>query len=107
MTRLFGEKVTGRPLDREHTTLGPDADAVKNNQSVDEKVQQFSQAAVVAKESGLGLNAGHDLNLVNLPHFASIPGLQEVSIGHALIVDALSYGLDETIKKYIRCLSDG
>ncbi len=63
----------------------------------------FLQAANVAREVGLGLNAGHDLNLDNLNYFArNIPWLDEVSIGHALISDALYYGLDNTINMYLR-----
>lgn len=65
----------------------------------------YYQAAVVAQEVGLGLNAGHDLNLTNLPYFAqNIPGLLEVSIGHALICDALYMGLSQAVKAYLRVL---
>ena len=57
------------------------------------------RAAVIARDAGLGLNAGHDLNLDNLRYFhQSIPWLEEVSIGHALISDALYLGLENTIK---------
>jgi pyridoxine 5-phosphate synthase len=69
-------------------------------------VAPFVQAAVVAKEAGLGLNAGHDLSLENLRYFAShVPGLLEVSIGHALISDALYFGLENTIQLYLRELN--
>lgn len=62
----------------------------------------FIEAAKVAHNSGLGLNAGHDLNLNNLKYFHSlIPWLDEVSIGHALVCDALYYGLKETVGKYL------
>jgi pyridoxine 5-phosphate synthase len=65
----------------------------------------YYQAAVVAQEVGLGVNAGHDLNLENLPHFArNIPGLLEVSIGHALICDALYTGMTQAVKAYLRAL---
>ena len=58
-----------------------------------------------AKEIGLGLNAGHDLNLQNLTFFAQqIPWLDEVSIGHALISDALYLGIEQTIRQYKECL---
>jgi pyridoxine 5-phosphate synthase len=68
-------------------------------------VTPFVQAAKVAHDAGLGLNAGHDLNLDNLKYFAEqVPHLQEVSIGHALIADALYYGLQNTIQLYLRCL---
>ncbi len=64
-------------------------------------VAPFVDAAVLAKELGLGLNAGHDLSLENLDYLHQmIPWLDEVSIGHALISDALYYGLESTIKQY-------
>lgn len=65
-------------------------------------VAPYLEAATIAREAGLGLNAGHDLNLKNLGYFsAMIPWLDEVSIGHALISDALYYGIENTIKKYL------
>ena len=65
-------------------------------------IAPFIEAASMAKECGLGLNAGHDLNLENLGYFAEmIPWLDEVSIGHALISDALYYGIENTIHKYL------
>jgi pyridoxine 5-phosphate synthase len=66
-------------------------------------VDPYAAAAAVAGEVGLGLNAGHDLDLKNLKFFArNIPGLLEVSIGHALISDALYLGLENTIRLYRR-----
>ncbi|MCH5233222.1 MAG: pyridoxine 5'-phosphate synthase [Muribaculaceae bacterium] len=68
-------------------------------------VAPFIEAATMAKECGLGLNAGHDLNLDNLGYFAEmIPWLDEVSIGHALISDALYLGIETTIHKYLEAL---
>lgn len=68
-------------------------------------VAPFVEAASFAKNLGLGVNAGHDLSLVNLAFFSkNIPFLDEVSIGHALICDALYLGLQETIKQYKACL---
>ncbi|MGL5318454.1 MAG: pyridoxine 5'-phosphate synthase, partial [Bacteroidales bacterium] len=68
-------------------------------------VAPFVEAAAEAKRWGIGLNAGHDLNLQNLTFFSeSIEGLDEVSIGHALISDALYLGLEETVKRYKACL---
>ncbi len=68
-------------------------------------VEPFVKAAKVANECGLGLNAGHDLNLENLKFFAqNVPHLLEVSIGHAIISDALYYGLGNTIQLYLRQL---
>jgi pyridoxine 5-phosphate synthase len=70
-------------------------------------VKPFVNAAVIARESGLDLNAGHDLNLENLRYFhVSIPWLKEVSIGHALISDALYFGLENAIQMYKRQLAD-
>jgi pyridoxine 5-phosphate synthase len=71
----------------------------------DEAIKPFIDAAKVAREIGLGLNAGHDLSLENLKFFHEmIPWTDEVSIGHALICDALYLGLEETIKRYLDCL---
>ena len=68
-------------------------------------IAPYVVAAAAAKRVGLGLNAGHDLSLENLAYFAeNIPNLDEVSIGHALICDALYLGLEETIKRYKACL---
>lgn len=72
----------------------------------EQAVNPFAHAAQVAFENGLGLNAGHDLNLQNLQWFAQkVPHLLEVSIGHALISDALWYGLENTIQMYLRKLN--
>lgn len=69
-------------------------------------IKPFIEAAEAAQASGMGLNAGHDLNLDNLKFFAQhIPGLLEVSIGHALISDALYFGLENTIQMYLRQLA--
>src|SRR5262245_47145276 len=71
----------------------------------DQVFAPYNQAALTAQEVGLGLNAGHDLNLANLPYFAQhIPGLLEVSIGHALICDALDMGLHQAVKAYLQAL---
>lgn len=69
-------------------------------------IASFVSAAKKAQELGLGLNAGHDLSLENLQYFQQhIPGLLEVSIGHALVCDALYYGLENTIQLYLRQLN--
>ena len=62
-----------------------------------------SETAAAAIEAGLGVNAGHDLNLSNLPDF-KLPALAEVSIGHAFTVDALTWGIAETVLRYQRAL---
>ncbi|MFH1297988.1 MAG: pyridoxine 5'-phosphate synthase [Bacteroidota bacterium] len=73
----------------------------------DQAVQPYVVAANLANELGLGLNAGHDLSLENLHFFhQQIPGLLEVSIGHALICDALYYGLENTVQLYLRQLKE-
>ena len=63
-----------------------------------------ANAANVAQAAGLGVNAGHDLNLQNLGEFCSIPGILEVSIGHALIADALEIGLPAAVRAYLDVL---
>lgn len=66
--------------------------------------QQFAEAAEEARSQGLGVNAGHDLNLDNLPKFCTIPEILEVSIGHALVGDALEMGYAETVQAYLKAL---
>ncbi|MCR5138804.1 MAG: pyridoxine 5'-phosphate synthase [Bacteroidaceae bacterium] len=69
-------------------------------------IAPFVEAAQTARKYGLGLNAGHDLSLQNLRYFHErIPGVEEVSIGHQLICDALYLGIAETIKQYKECLA--
>jgi pyridoxine 5-phosphate synthase len=69
------------------------------------QLARFAAAAQAALDVGLGVNAGHDLNLQNLAAFAQqVPGLQEVSVGHALIADALELGYAATVKAYLACL---
>lgn len=82
-------------------------EAYASNYSKDREaaIKPYAEAAKLANILGLGLNAGHDLSLENLQYFAkNIPQLQEVSIGHALIADALYYGLENTIQLYLRQL---
>ncbi len=65
------------------------------------ELERYAAAARAALVAGLGVNAGHDLNLANLtPFLAQVPGVEEVSIGHALIADALEYGLADTVRRY-------
>ena len=68
-------------------------------------VKPFVEAANMAKECGMGLNAGHDLSLQNLKFLKrQIPWIDEVSIGHALICDAIYLGLEKTIMEYKKCI---
>ena len=70
------------------------------------QLQRFADAAQAALNAGLGVNAGHDLNRDNLAAFAhAVPGLAEVSIGHALIADALELGYGATVQAYLDCLA--
>ena len=81
--------------------------AVNYVKNAEQAVKPFVDAAMAARRLGLGVNAGHDLSLVNLNFFyKNIPWLDEVSIGHALISDALYLGLEQTIKEYKKCLSN-
>ncbi|WP_304234760.1 pyridoxine 5'-phosphate synthase [Jiulongibacter sediminis] len=85
--------------------LYTEAYATDYSQNKKKAIAPFVKAAEKANELGLGLNAGHDLNLDNLAYFhQNIPGLLEVSIGHALISDALYLGLENTIQMYLRQL---
>jgi len=69
------------------------------------QLARFAAAARAARAAGMGVNAGHDLNLNNLAAFVQeVPGVQEVSIGHALISDALEMGYTQTVKAYLQCL---
>lgn len=89
--------------DRIELYTGDYAGAFAKNR--DEAVAPHIAAARRANELGLGVNAGHDLNLDNLRYYAQqVPGLMEVSIGHALICDALYFGLENTIQMYLRQL---
>ena len=89
--------------DRVELFTGPYAEGFQNDKKA--AIAPFVEAATLAKNLGLGVNAGHDLNLENLAYlYHHIPWLKEVSIGHSLISDALYMGLKETIKAYKNCL---
>ena len=89
--------------DRVELYTEPYATAYKKDPA--QAIAPFVEAARIVKKNGLGLNAGHDLSLENLAYFhQQIPWTDEVSIGHALICDALYLGLKETIAKYQECL---
>jgi len=84
----------------------PYATAFRKNERLDETTGRYAEAAKFANALGLELNAGHDLNLKNLGTFLSeVPGILEVSIGHALIAEALETGLYNTVKEYLKILS--
>ena len=72
------------------------------------QLARFAESARAALHAGLGVNAGHDLNRDNLAAFIkTVPGVAEVSIGHALIADALELGYGATVKDYLRCITEG
>jgi pyridoxine 5-phosphate synthase len=92
--------------DRVELYTEPYARAFRTGEGLDEILQQYADAARAAGDAGLGVNAGHDLNLRNLGKFlAEVPGVLEVSIGHALIAEALETGLYNTVKEYLKVLS--
>ncbi len=90
--------------DRIELYTGPYAKSYASDKET--AIAPFIEAAKLARNLGLGLNAGHDLNLENLNYLiTNIPWIKEVSIGHALIADALYMGLEKTIKAYKNCLT--
>ncbi|MEM1231270.1 MAG: pyridoxine 5'-phosphate synthase [Pseudomonadota bacterium] len=103
----IGQISRARDLGVERIELftGPFADAVTEYGAESGQARtlrdQFQQAAEHAVSVGLGVNAGHDLDLPNLPLFCTIPGLLELSIGHALIARALERGLTQTVKDFL------
>lgn len=102
-TMLEGAQAVG--ADRVEFYTGPYAIAYATDPAA--AVQPYAAAATFAHELGLGINAGHDLNLKNLRYFKEqVPHLLEVSIGHALVVDALYYGLHNTVQLYLDQLSE-
>ena len=99
---IAGAKAVG--ADRIELYTGPYAWNYADNR--DQAIADFVKAAAFAKSEGLGINAGHDLNLDNLRFLkSSIPFIDEVSIGHALFCDAIYYGLENTIQLYLRELN--
>ena len=71
----------------------------------EETLARFVASAIAAKNTGLGINAGHDLNRENLtPFLIAVPGVAEVSIGHALVGDALEMGYEKTVRAYLACI---
>jgi len=92
--------------DRVELYTEPYASAFRTNDRVEQTLERYAEAAGFANEISLGLNAGHDLNLKNLGKFCStVPGILEVSIGHALIAEAIQMGLDNTVKEYLKVLA--
>jgi pyridoxine 5-phosphate synthase len=95
------ERVPHTGADRIELYTEPFAAGFANGDS-EAAVRPFVEAARCALNLGVGINAGHDLNLHNLPLFIDrVPGVLEVSIGHALIADALEFGILQTVRRYL------
>jgi pyridoxine 5-phosphate synthase len=92
--------------DRVELYTGPYAAAVARGAAASDVIGPWRETALAAQEAGLGLNAGHDLNLLNLPAFRDIPGLLEVSIGHAFTVDCIEMGMTTAVRAYQRALGN-
>lgn len=106
-TDIAGIKLAGKlGADRIELYTEPYARAFRTNEKLDETLELYVQAARAAQDVGLGVNAGHDLNLQNLGKFCkTVTGILEVSIGHALIAEAIQMGLKTTVKEYLKILS--
>ena len=102
---MAGVKALG--ADRIELYTEPYAQAFgKSNQT--QVLRRYADAALAAQQAGLGVNAGHDLNLQNLPAFLQgVPQVLEVSIGHALIADALEFGLADSVRRYLAAVGNG
>jgi pyridoxine 5-phosphate synthase len=90
--------------DRVELYTQPYAEAFASN-DFDVVFEKYAVAAKAAQSAGLGVNAGHDLNLQNLGKFCEIPGILEVSIGHSLVADALEMGMTGAVQAYLRVLT--
>ena len=97
---VAGAKAVG--ADRVELYTGPYAELFDTDPEA--AIAMYRAAAEKARELGLGLNAGHDLSTANLPALLrAFPWIDEVSIGHQLIADALYWGIQETIRRYLAC----
>ena len=100
--RIYAAAMTGT----NRIELYTEGYAVKHKVTGEDAVIPYARAATLAHGLGLGINAGHDLDLSNLKDFSNnVPHLDEVSIGHALISDALYMGLSNAVAKYLACLN--
>ena len=96
----------GVRTDRVELYTEPYARAFERGENYEQVLDEYARAAKVAQDLGMGVNAGHDLNLKNLGTFCTIPGILEVSIGHALIAEALEMGMQKTVKEYLKVLGE-
>lgn len=98
---LEAAKATG--ADRIEYYTGPYGGAFDDPAAADRELAKLETSGKIAHELGLGVNAGHDLTVANMPALArALPHLKEVSIGHGLTADALEYGMAETVRRFIR-----
>ena len=98
---LEAAKATG--ADRVEFYTGPYGGTYGDPARAAEELKKLEVSGRIAEELGLGVNAGHDLTVENLPGLASaLPNLLEVSIGHGLTADAMEYGMAETVKRFIK-----
>ena len=103
MDPLADQMIVAKELGADRIELYTEAyaNAYKTNDQ-DHVTGKYHDTAVSAAKVGLGINAGHDLNLANLSYFLSqVPQVEEVSIGHALTADALEYGIENTVQRYL------
>ena len=103
MDPLADQMIVAKELGADRIELYTEAyaNAYKTNDQ-DHVTGKYHDTAVSAAKVGLGINAGHDLNLDNLSYFLSqVPQVEEVSIGHALTADALEYGIENTVQRYL------
>jgi pyridoxine 5-phosphate synthase len=98
------EKARELGADRVELYTQPYAEAFARN-DFEAVFEKYAFAAKAAQSAGLGVNAGHDLNLQNLGKFCEIPGILEVSIGHALVADALEMGISDAVRAYLQILT--
>lgn len=97
--------IPARHTGTDRVELYTEAYASEYHKNREKAIESYILTAQAALDAGLGVNAGHDLNLDNLAYFQqNIPGLLEVSIGHALISDSLYLGLERAVKEYLGCL---
>ena len=105
MAEVKGNAETG--ADRVELYTEPYAATEPGSDDRAESLVLYAETARAAAEAGLGVNAGHDLNRENLgPFLQAVPGIAEVSIGHALIADAIEFGLRETIRRYVEIIEN-
>jgi pyridoxine 5-phosphate synthase len=102
--QIAAAKASG--ADRIELYTGPYGATHDDPEKANEQADLLARTADLARKAGLGVNAGHDLTVANLPLLARhVPDLLEVSIGHGLTADALEFGLSETVRRYVRALN--